>query len=61
MDEEPQVAPKLEDKYLNGEILLPKGDKMARFQVVHCKQDAKGNSISRSNQNHIMDTHFYEM
>ena len=50
-----------EDQYVNAEILLLKGDKLARGQVVHWKHNANGNQIVRSNQNPILDTCLYEV
>ena len=52
---------KLGDQYVNAEILLPRGDTMARGQVVHQKHDADGNPIGRSNQNLILDTCLYKV
>ena len=46
---------------MNAETLLPRGDRLARGQVVCQKQDANGNPIGRSNQNPILDTCLYEM
>ena len=34
LDKEPEVTPELGDQYVNETILLPRGDKMARGQVV---------------------------
>ena len=61
LEEEPEVTPKLGDQYVNAEILLPRGDKMARDQVVCLKHDANGNPIGRSNQNPILNTRLYEV
>ena len=61
LDEEPEVTPKWGDQYMNAEILLPKGDKMARDKMVHHKQDANGNPIGRSNQNSILVTFLHEV
>ena len=46
---------------MNAEKLLPRGDKMARGQVVHRKHNANGNPIGRSNYNPILDMHLYEV
>ena len=45
---------------MNAKILLLRGDKMARGQVVCRKSDANGNPIGRSIQNLILDTCHYE-
>ena len=46
---------------MNAEILLPRGDKMARGQVIGQKHNTDGNIIVRSNKNPIMDTCLYEV
>ena len=46
---------------MNAEILLPRGDKMARGQVICQKHNTDGNIIVRSNKNPIMDTCLYEV
>ena len=61
VDEEWEVAPEWGDQYVNEEILLPRGDRMARGQVVCLKQDANDNPIGRFNQNPILDTLLYEV
>ena len=55
LDEEPEKNPKYGDQHVSAEILLSRGDKVARSQVMHCKKDADGNPLSRSNQNPIPD------
>ena len=61
LDEEPEVTLEWGVQYLNAEILLPIGKKMARGRVVCQKHDANGNLIGRSNQNLILDTCLYEV
>ena len=61
LDEEPEVSPKWGDQYVNAQILLPRGDKMARGHVICWKCDTDGNLIGRSNKNSILDTHLYEV
>ena len=34
LDEEPEITPKWGDQFVNAEILLPRGDKMARCQAI---------------------------
>ena len=46
---------------MNAEILLPRGEKMARGQVICWKQDADGNFIGRSNTIPITPTSLYEV
>ena len=60
LDEEPEVTPEWGDQYVNAEILLPRGDKMARGQVICQKCNTDGNLIDRSNKNPILNTHLYE-
>ena len=57
LDEEQKVG----SQYLNAEIPLPRRDKIDGGQVVHLKHDADGNTLGRSNQNLILDTHLYEV
>ena len=49
------------DLYVNAELLLPRGDNMARGCMVCWKHDADGNLIGRSNQNPILDRHLHEV
>ena len=51
--EEQEVIPGWGDLYVNAEILLLRGDKMTRGQVVQWKQDVDGSPISKFNQNAI--------
>ena len=53
LDEELEVTPEWEDQYLNAEILLQRGDNMARGQMVCWKHDAHVNPVDRSNQNPV--------
>ena len=61
LDKESEVTPEWEDQYVTVEILLPRGDRMARGHTVCWKHDADGNPIGRSNQNPILDTCLYDM
>ena len=56
LDEEPKVTLKWGEQYVYTEILLPRGDEMARGSVLHWKCDADGNPIGRSTQNHFLNT-----
>ena len=46
--EELELMPEVSDYYIGAEILLPRGDQMARGHVVTRKIDAKGNVMGRS-------------
>ena len=61
MLKEMEVVPEWGDQYVNAEILLQRGGRMARGQEVHQKQYASNNPIDRSNQNPILDTCLYEV
>ena len=61
LDEEPEVTPEWVGQYVNAEMLLSRGDKMTRGQVVHQKHDIHGNQIGRLNQNPLLDTFLSEM
>ena len=51
--QKPEVITKWGDKHANANLLVLKGVRMVRGQVVHWKQNANGNPIDRSNQNPI--------
>ena len=61
LDEEPEVMLEWGDQFVNAEILLPRGDKMARNRVICQKHDADGNLIGKFNMNPILDTCLYEV
>ena len=61
LDEEPEVASKWGDQYVNAEILLPRRDKVVRGGIIHQKWNADGNSIGRSSMNSILKTPLYEV
>ena len=60
-DEELDATPEVGDSYVNTEVMLSRGDRMARGKVVRRKRDAEGNPIGRANNNPILDTHQYEV
>ena len=47
LDKEPEVSSGWGDQYVNAELLLPRGDRIVRGQVICQKQEANGNPISR--------------
>ena len=61
LNKEPEVTQELGDQYVNTEMLLPRGDIIARGWVVCQKHDAYDISIGRSNQNPILDIYLYEV
>ena len=61
LDEKSGITPNRGDHYVNAEILLPRGDRMTRGQVVCQKQDANNNLMGRTNQNPILDMPLYEV
>eukprot|EP00804_Cyclotella_cryptica_P009101 CCRYP_003177-RA/>CCRYP_003177-RA protein AED:0.23 eAED:0.23 QI:0/0/0/1/1/1/2/0/629 len=60
-DEELDATPEIGDNYVNTEVMLPRGDHMARGKVIRRKRDAEGNPIGRANNNPILDTRQYEV
>eukprot|EP00804_Cyclotella_cryptica_P019398 CCRYP_006588-RA/>CCRYP_006588-RA protein AED:0.13 eAED:0.13 QI:0/0/0/1/0.75/0.6/5/0/864 len=60
-DEELDATPEVGDSYVNTEVMLSRGDRMARGKVVRRKRDAEGNPIGRANNNPILDTRQYEV
>ena len=49
------------DHYLGAEILLPRGDKMAKGHEVAHILDASGNVMGRTNANSVFDTRMYQL
>ena len=49
------------DRYLNAEVLLPKGDKMVTATVKQRKLNEDGQYIGKANANPILDTRVYEV
>ena len=49
LDVEPKVTPEWGEQYVKAEILFLRGNIIARGQVLHQKQDAQGNPISKFN------------
>ena len=60
-NEELDATPEVGDSYVNTEVMLSRGDRMARGKVVRRKRDAEGNPIGRANNNPILDTRQYEV
>ena len=54
-------TPEIRDKYLNMELMLPRGGTLAKGRVTERKRDHEGNFIGRSNANPILDTREYEV
>ena len=57
--EELELLPEVGDHYEGAEILLHRGDKMARDCVVAWSHDASGNIMGRAHMNQILDTRTY--
>ena len=63
----PQPAEELEpmsevgDHYIGAEILLLRGDEMARGNAVAWSHDANGNVMGRAHRNPILDTRMYQI
>ena len=53
--------PEVGDHYIGAEILLPRGDQIARGHVGARSQDASGNMRGRSHTNPILDTQMYQV
>ena len=49
------------DKYLNAEVLLPKGNGYESGKVVSRKRNSDGDPIGKSNSNPILDTRIYRV
>ena len=59
--EELEPTPEVGDNYVNTEVMLPRGDSMARGRVIRRKRNADGDLIGKSNTNPILDTREYEV
>ena len=53
--------PEVGDLYIGAEILLSRGDQMARGHVVARSREAKGNVMGRSHTSPILDTRMYQV
>ena len=51
----------VEDHYIGAEILLPRGNHMARGHVVARSRDANGNVMGRYHTNSILDSRMYQV
>ena len=56
-----EPIPEVADHYFGAEILLPRGDQMARGHVVAWSHDANRNVMDKSYANPILDTRMYEV
>ena len=59
--EELEPMPEKRDHYIGAEILLLKGDEMARGHVVAQSHNANENIIDRAHKNPILDTRTYQV
>ena len=59
--EELEPMPEVGDHYIGAEILLPRGDQMARGHVVARSRDTNGNVMERSHTNSILDARMYQV
>ena len=59
--EELEPTPEVGDNYVNTEVMLPRGDNMARGKAKRRKRDANGNLIGRANTNPILDSRLHEV
>ena len=63
----PQLAEELQpmsevgDHYIGAEILLPRGDEMARVHAMAFSHDVNGNIMGRAHTNPILDTRMYQV
>ena len=61
LTEELELMPEVGDHYIEAEILLPRGDEMARGHVVAWSHDVNGNIMGRAHTNLILDTRTYQV
>ena len=53
--------PEMKDQYIGADILLLRGEQMARGHVVAWSHDASGNVMGRAHANAIFDTRMYQV
>ena len=53
--------PEVGDHYIGADILLPRGDEMARGHVVAQSHNASANVMGRIHTNPILDTRMYQV
>ena len=53
--------PEMDDHYIGPEILLPRGDEIARSHVVVWSHNTKGNVMGRAHIYPIIDTSMYQV
>ena len=58
-EDEQEVTPEAGDNYVSANVLLPRGDTLARGRVIGRKRDTDGNPIGRAHSNPILDTREY--
>ena len=61
LTQELESMPEVEDHYTGAEIMLPRGDKIARGQVMAQSHDVDRNSMGRANTNPTLDTRMYQV
>lgn len=49
------------DEYLSAQVVLPRGDRMVKGEVVRCHRDSNGRPIGKRNINPILDTREYDV
>ena len=59
--EELELMPEVGDLYIGADILLPRGDQMARGHIVARSKDANRNVMGRSHTNSILVTRMYHV
>ena len=59
--EELEPTPEVSDHYIGSEILLPRGDEMARGHVIAWSNNARRNIVARAHMNPILETRMYQV
>ena len=59
--EELELMSEMGDHHIGADILLPRGDQMARGHVVAQSHDANGNIMGRAHANPILDNRVYQV
>ena len=59
--EELELMPEVGDHYIGAEILLPRGNEMARGNVLAQSHDSNRNIMGRAHMNPILNTRMYQV
>ena len=59
-DQDDEPTPEYTDKFMNMNVLIPRGEVYQQFTINHRKYNSSGEKIGRRNANPLLDTRVYE-